>query len=124
MSPTGGNAGPRRSDCGGRVERRRCCRSISTLSTRYATSLAGIVCNAGVQIVTAPTQTADRFETTLRRQPPQGGVCLDGEGLPSSPLSQDASKAWELWKVSAEMTGLPSSLCCPSPTYLSDLPRA
>ena len=27
--------------------------------------LAGIVCNAGVQIVTAPTQTADGFETTF-----------------------------------------------------------
>lgn len=27
--------------------------------------LAGIVCNAGVQIITAPTQTADRFETTF-----------------------------------------------------------
>jgi hypothetical protein len=25
---------------------------------------------------------------------------------------------------SAEMTGLPSSLCCPCPTYLSDLARA
>jgi NAD(P)-dependent dehydrogenase (short-subunit alcohol dehydrogenase family) len=33
-----------------------------------------------------------------------------GKVFPSSPLSQDASKAWDLWKVSAEMTGLPSSL--------------
>jgi short chain dehydrogenase len=27
--------------------------------------LAGIVCNAGIQIITAPTQTADGFETTF-----------------------------------------------------------
>jgi hypothetical protein len=85
MSPTGGNAGPRRSDCGGRVERRRCCRSISTLSTRYATSLAGIVCNAGVQIVTAPTQTADRFETTLRLNHLKGKYVSMGKVFPLPP---------------------------------------
>jgi NAD(P)-dependent dehydrogenase (short-subunit alcohol dehydrogenase family) len=33
-----------------------------------------------------------------------------GEVFPSSPLSHDASKAWDLWKVSAEMTGLPGRL--------------
>src|ERR1700730_3588150 len=36
-----------------------------------------------------------------------------GKVLPSSALSYDASKAWDLWKVSAELTGLPVSLNIP-----------
>jgi hypothetical protein len=30
--------------------------------------------------------------------------------FPSSALSYDTSRAWDLWKVSAELTGLPESL--------------
>jgi NAD(P)-dependent dehydrogenase (short-subunit alcohol dehydrogenase family) len=33
-----------------------------------------------------------------------------GKVFPSSALSYDASRAWDLWKVSAELTGLPESL--------------
>jgi hypothetical protein len=36
-----------------------------------------------------------------------------GKVFPSSPLSQDASKAHDLWSASAEMTGLPASLNVP-----------
>jgi NAD(P)-dependent dehydrogenase (short-subunit alcohol dehydrogenase family) len=36
-----------------------------------------------------------------------------GEVFPSSPLSQDESKAHDLWSASAEMTGLPASLNAP-----------
>jgi len=39
-----------------------------------------------------------------------------GEVFPSSPRSQDASKAHDLWSASAEMTGLPASLNAPRAT--------
>lgn len=65
-------------------------------------------------LIVIPCRDARKGAAAAQRLRREGGAA---EVLPAAVL-----RPWR--EVSAEMTGLPSSLCCPCPTYLSDLARA
>lgn len=56
------------------------------------------------------TQTSIHLAASPDVEGITGSYFVDKKAVPSSPASYDATAAGRLWRVSAEMTGLPTSV--------------